>query len=94
MCKLYFDEREKLAEQLQSFSTISLNPSKENFVTIMSALNGDLEVARAVTTFIDECIAKRNQALSENKEKEILLRPQISITNSGRISTRPNRLNL
>ena len=93
-CTLYYDEREKLEKQLENFSTISLNPCKENFITIMSALNGDLEVGRAVSTFIDECIIKRNQALSEKKEKEVLLRPPISITHSGRFSIRPNRLNL
>ena len=55
----------------------------------MSALEGDAEVGLAVCNFINECLLKRTQTLSEKHERETLLRPDVTITHSGRHSNRP-----
>ena len=75
-------------------STLSIEPSHETFNLIMSGLNGDVEVGRAVCDFINACFIKRTQALSEKKENDLYLRPSLTITRLGRNSKRPTRLNL
>ena len=93
-CPLYNEERTAFATKLASFSILTVTPTTESFILIMSALEGDAEVGLAVCDFINECLLKRTQALSENNEREILLRPEITITHSGRHSYRPAILDL
>ena len=93
-CALYNEKRNAFATKLASFSILSVTPTTECFILIMSALDGDAEVGLAVCDFINECLSKRTQALSENSEREILLRPEITITHSGRHSCRPAILDL
>ena len=88
-CPLYNEERTAFATKLASFSILPVTPTTESFILIMSALEGDAEVGLAVCDFINECLLKRTQALSENNEREILLRPEITIMHSGRHSYRP-----
>ena len=78
----------------QSLRQLTVTPTTESFILIISALEGDAEVGLAVCDFINECLLKRTQALSENNEREILLRPEITITHSGRHSYRPAILDL
>ena len=91
---IYNEEITAFATKLASFSILSVTPTTECFILIMSALDGDAEVGLAVCDFINECLSKRTQALSENSEREILLRPEITITHSGRHSCRPAILDL
>lgn len=93
-CKLYDDERCKLVKTLESFSTLNINTANEPLNLILSCLNGDLEVGRAICNFINICFSIRSQALSTKIERDIYLRPQITITSSGRHSLRPTKLDL
>ena len=71
-----------------------MNPTIETFVSIMSALEGDAEVGLAVCELVNECLLKRAQILCEKNEKEILMRPEVTITKSGRHSKRPDIFDL
>ena len=93
-CEMYETERSNLLKYLQNISTLNFNPSEEAYITIMSCLNGDVEVGRAVCNYVNTSLTVRTQALSEKKEKDIHLRPLITITKSGRHSVRPDRLDL
>ena len=93
-CELYATERNNFSKCLQNFTTLDMHSSSESFNLIMSCLNGDVEVGKAVCNYINTCMAIRSQALSEKNEKLIHLRPPRTITRSGRHSIRPNRLDL
>ena len=93
-CELYAAERSKLSETLQECTTLNVYPSIDAFNSIMSCLNGDAEVGRAVCDYINSCFTIRSQALSERKEKMAYLRPECTITQRGRHSIRPARLDL
>ena len=92
--QLYDDERCNLGKTLESFPTLNVNTANEPLNLFLSCLNGDLEVGRAICDFINICFSIRSQALSTKIEKDIYLRPQITITSSGRLSVRPRKLDL
>ena len=66
----------------------------ETFNLIMSCLNGDIEVGRALCNYINACFNIRTQALCEKNEKDIYLRPPLTITHFGRHSIRPKKFDL
>ena len=66
----------------------------ETFTLSMSCLNGDADVGRAVCDFINACFTIRTQALCDKNEKDVYMRPTLTITNCGRHSIRPARLDL
>ena len=93
-CTLYDTERKLMFDQLNNFTLIPHDPTKENFNTLMSCLNGDLEVGRTFCEYINNCFEIRKECLFKTKEKNILLRPETTTTRSGRISIRPTRIDL
>ena len=93
-CTLYDEERNVLAKSLSDFTNISLVQSDQTFCTLMSCMEGDLEVGEVLCNYINSCFEKRALILSEIKEKEIYLRPKSTITSSGRLSKRPIILDL
>ena len=93
-CKLYQEERSTFSEKLSSFSNIILNPSDDVFHMLMSCMQGDLEVGRALCEFVNSSFERRSKKIGEIKEREKYLRPIQTITKSGRISKRPTPLNL
>ena len=61
----------------------------------MSGLNGDLEVGRAVCSFVNKCFNLRSELLSyKKKETDVLKRSKSCVTRSGRKSKRPTILDL
>ena len=60
----------------------------------MSVLNGDLEVGRAICNYINKCFTVRSELLSYKKENDLLKRTASCITRSGRLSKRPEILDL
>ena len=64
------------------------------FFTLLSCLNGDMEVGRLFCNFVNTCFEKRSDTLNMIKEKNILCRPETTITRSGRISRRPKKYRL
>ena len=93
-CSLYNDEREYLMEQLSSFSNISINPSNESFRCLMSYNHGDVEVGKILCSFINKSFEKRSSKTHEIKEREKYIRPAYTSTKFGRLSKRPNRMDL
>ena len=93
-CNLYSEERSNLAITLLDFTTLTLDPSDETFCILMSCMNGDIEVGKAMCEFVNSCFAKRSVMLSLKNENEILLRPKITVTKSGRHSKRPSKFNI
>ena len=93
-CDLYNDERCNLARILSDSTILTLIPSEDNACNLMSCMNGDFEVGKAICEFINDCFSKRSKILSIKKENEIYLRPLVTVTNSGRLSKRPTRLDL
>ena len=93
-CSLYDEERHILEKSLLNFSELSLVPSDSLFCTLMSCMQGDLEVGETVCNYINTCFEKRTSCLNEKREKEIYLRPQSTITSKGRLSKRPIILDL
>ena len=93
-CSLYEEERKQLFESLRIFTSIPSDATHENFCTIMSGLNGDLEVSRNLCYFINNCFEIRRESINTASEKNVLLRPEVTTTRSGRLSRRPTRLNV
>ena len=94
ICDLYQNERSVFIEKLKSISIINTESTIECLSLILSYLNGDVEVGLIVCNYINACFEKRTVALNYEKEKEIFLRPEMTITHSGRESRRPLRLDL
>ena len=88
-CKLYENERQNLFECLNEFTTLSFNASIDSFCTLMSCLNGDLEVASCLCLFINNSFQIRSDVYNSAKEISILHRSETTNTRSGRISKRP-----
>ena len=93
-CKLYIDERKLLIESLSNVSYLSFDATESIFCILMSCFNGDLEIGKLVCNFINACFEKRKDTLNEIHDKNILCRPETTITRLGRISKRPTRLDL
>ena len=93
-CNLYEEDRLRFTDQLSQFSCLNVRSTREMFHTLMSCMQGDLEVGRVLCDFINSCFNKRSIKLAEIKEDEIYLRPISTVTQSGRVSKRPNILNL
>ena len=81
----------KISLQLtfNEFTTLSFDASADTFCSIMSCLNGDLEVASRLCLFINNCFQIRSDFYNNAKEINILRRPETTQTRSGRISKRP-----
>ena len=60
----------------------------------MSGLNGDLEVGRITCLYINTLFEIRSDLLSQKKESDILKRVRSSVTRYGRLSKRPDILDL
>ena len=60
----------------------------------MSCLDGDFEVGKAMCDFLNKCFAKRSENLKYSKDKNVYLRPEFTVTKSGRLSKRPSRLDV
>ena len=84
----------RLLKFSKHFSYFSINSSREAFNTIMSCLDGDIEMGRSECNFINTCFAVRDKVLSEKWENDILIRPRLTVTQYGRHSIRPKRLDL
>ena len=67
---------------------------QELFYNLMSGLNGDLEVGRAICSFVNKCFNLRSELLSYKKETDVLKRSKSCVTRSGRNSKRPKILDL
>ena len=93
-CDLYTDERLYLEKTLHDSTFLSLLPTDEMFCTLISCLNGDYEIGKAMCEFINSCFLKRSLALSMKKEKDIYLRPELTVTKFGRHSKRPSRFDI
>ena len=93
-CPLYNTERQCLYNELSNILSISINPSHELFYNLMSGLNGDLEVGRAICSFVNKCFNLRSELLSYKKETDVLKRSKSCVTRSGRNSKRPTILDL
>ena len=93
-CHLYNSERKELISKLSKFTSITFNATEDIFCKLMSCLNGDLEVGKAFCDFLNKCFKLRNETLSEIKENNILCRPETTVTRIGRVSKRPQRMDL
>ena len=93
-CQLYEDVRKQFVELLNEYTTIPFQATINEFCTLMSCLNGDLDVARIFCDFINNCFDIRKDYCNKTKENNILIRPETSTTRYGRISKRPNRIDL
>ena len=93
-CELFTEERLIFSKTLSTFSSLTISSSRDIFNSFMSCLNGDVEMGRAVCSYINTCFTVRTKALSEKNEKDILIRPKLTVTQFGRHSTRPERLDL
>ena len=93
-CKLYEDVRKQFVDLLNEYTTIPFQATTNTFCTLMSCLNGDLDVARIFCDFINNCFDIRKDYCNKTKENNNLIRPENSTTRYGRISKRPNRIDL
>ena len=62
-CELYAAERYNFSKMLETFSILNVSASVETFTLIMSCLNGDADVERAVCNHIDAYFTIHTQAL-------------------------------
>ena len=86
-CELYSEEREDFKKKLLEFTELNFDEPLSLFSELMSC--NDFEIGEVFCDFINSCFAKRRQCLSIIVENNILLRPEITITKSGRTSKRP-----
>ena len=93
-CNLYATERNMFRKDLDECSIIDFKASDEIFCLLMTCLNGDLDIGKAVCKFVNSCFETRYTYLGDYREKEILLRPKVTVTRSGRNSKRPVRLDI
>ena len=93
-CSLYNTERNELYGELSQIISMDIYPSLELFNTIMSGLQGDLEVGKIICKYINNCFKIRSDILCYKKEKDILQRNKPTASRSGRISKRPIILDL
>lgn len=63
VCPLYNSERKLLIDKLNSFTNFCNLTENEQFVFIMSCLNGDYEVICKVIEFINKCTELRQETL-------------------------------
>ena len=94
ICQLFEEERSLFVKSLNEISTIDFVPTNECLSLILSYLNGDIEVCFLVCNYINSCFDKRTLALNEKREREIFIRPKLTITHSGRHSRRPEKMDL
>ena len=76
------------------FTHILLDGTTDTFCILMSSLNGDIEIGQAICNYVNTCFRIRSDTVSMTKENNILCRPATTTTRSGRVSTRPNRIDL
>ena len=93
-CSLYDIPRQCLFSDISSFTCIPFDGTENSFCILMSSLEGDLEVASLVCKYINACFEIRRNSLFTLKENEILCRPKTTTTRFGRVSKRPNRIDL
>ena len=93
-CDLYNDARSKFINRLNEFTVIPFDDKMDSFNIIMSSLNGDIDVGRHVCEFINSCFKLRIEYFNIVKERNILCRPATTLTRFGRVSKRPNRIDL
>ena len=91
---MFEEERSLFVKSLNEISTIELVPTNECLSSILSYLNGDIEICFLVCNYINTCFDKRTLALNEKREREIFIRPKLTITHSGRHSRRPEKMDL
>ena len=94
ICQLFEEERSLFVKSLNEISTIELVPTNECLSSILSYLNGDIEICFLVCNYINTCFDKRTLALNEKREGEIFKRPKSTATHSGRHSRRPEKMDL
>ena len=93
-CDLYNDARSKFINRLNEFTVIPFDDKMDSYNIIMSSLNGDIDVGRHVCEFINSCFKLRIEYFNIVKERNILCRPATTLTRFGRVSKRPNRIDL
>ena len=54
-CSKFAWERRKMFEKFSEFTSIKNNGDDDTFITLMQHLQGDVEVARIVCAFVNEC---------------------------------------
>ena len=54
-CPKFAWERRKMFEKFSEFTSIKNNGDDDTFITLMQHLQGDVEVARIVCAFVNEC---------------------------------------
>ena len=65
-CPLYTNEREILESNLSDFSTVTLAPNENNFITIMNYNNGDTEFSKEICKYIDVCLTMRAEVIKKS----------------------------
>ena len=93
-CNLYIDARELFSKCLGNFTCIPFDGTDDSFLKLMSYLNGDLEVGLLLCNYVNTCFDIRRDCINSVKENFILCRPETTTTRVGRISKRPNRIDL
>ena len=93
-CPLYQNERISLYNKLSNFLILDTSPSEEFFHLLMSGLQGDEEVGKIVCDYINDCVKIRSETLSHKIETDILQRAKSTITRYGRVSKRPETLDM
>ena len=93
-CSLYNSKRKVLFKDLSKLLSIDINPSIELFYLLMSGLDGDLEVGRINCNYVNKCFNIRSELLSHKRESDILQRVKSCVTRAGRVSKRPEILDL
>ena len=91
-CELYTEERDLLKSQISEFTDFDFSNPLPLFTNFMSCR--DFEIGAIFCDFINSCFIKRRQHLSLIVENNILRRPETTITRTGRVSKRPNRIDI
>ena len=81
-------------KKLSNFLLLDTSPSEEFFHLLMSGLQGDEEVGKIVCDYINDCVKIRSETLSHKIETDILQRAKSTITRYGRVSKRPETLDM
>jgi hypothetical protein len=65
-CPLYLTERQNLYSTLHSFTSFQSLNDNEQFTFLMSYNDGDMEIFKHISKFIDVCVQKRKDVVDSN----------------------------
>ena len=68
-CSLYNNERKLFVDSLSNFTNIPFASNKDTFCTLMTCLDGDLEVSQLFCLFLNNCFEKRRLFQHQPKRK-------------------------